>query len=67
MLRSLVGSEMCIRDSLNATREQWRESRQGIPVASLMTGIVSPELAGLIEPAVIAVRQPVENLSLIHI
>lgn len=46
---------------LNITRDQWRESRQGIPVPSLLSGIISPELSGLIEPTVIAVRQPVEN------
>ncbi len=46
---------------LNITRDQWRESRQGIPTVSLMTAIVAPELSGLIEPTVIAVRQPVEN------
>ena len=46
---------------LNVSRDQWRESRQGVPGASLLSGIITPELAGLIEPTVIAARQPVDN------
>ncbi len=46
---------------LNVSREQWRLSRQGIPAGYLLPGIVNPETAGLIEPVVIATRQPVTN------
>lgn len=46
---------------LNNSLDEWRQSRQGIPASYLLFGIVSPELAGLIEPTVIAARQPVES------
>ncbi len=46
---------------LNEPREQWRQSGQGIAASYLLPGIVTPEFAGLIEPTVIAARQPVEN------
>ena len=46
---------------LNETAAEWRESQQGISASYLLPGIVTPELAGLIEPTVIAARQPVQN------
>lgn len=46
---------------LNETAAEWRASRQGISASYLLPGIVTPELAGLIEPTVIAARQPVKN------
>ncbi|MEN6493273.1 MAG: cobaltochelatase subunit CobN, partial [Thermoguttaceae bacterium] len=46
---------------LNITADEWRQSRQGIPTSYLLPGIVAPELSGLIEPTVIAARQPVDN------
>jgi len=46
---------------LNVAREEWSGSRQGIPGNYLLNGIVSPEFSGLIEPTVIAARQPVTN------
>ncbi len=46
---------------LNTSHAQWRESRQGLPASSLLSSIIAPELSGLIEPTVIAARQPVDN------
>ncbi|MDD4270190.1 MAG: cobaltochelatase subunit CobN [Pirellulaceae bacterium] len=46
---------------LNVAREEWSGSRQGIPANYLLNSIVSPEFSGLIEPTVIAGRQPVTN------
>lgn len=46
---------------LNETTAEWRASRQGIAPSYMLPGIVTPELAGLIEPTVIAARQPVKN------
>jgi cobaltochelatase CobN len=46
---------------LNITADEWRQSRQGLPASYLLPGIVAPELSGLIEPTVIATRQPVDN------
>ena len=46
---------------LNETAAEWRDSRQGITPTYLLPGIVTPELAGLIEPTVVAARQRVKN------
>ncbi len=46
---------------LNIPQEEWRRSRQGMPPSYLLSGVVTPELSGLIEPTVIAARQPVTN------
>jgi cobaltochelatase CobN len=46
---------------LNESADEWRRSRQGISASYLLNGIVNPELSGLIEPTVIAARQPVAN------
>lgn len=46
---------------LNISREEWQKSGQGIPSSYLLVGVVTPELSGLIDPAVIATRQGVTS------
>lgn len=46
---------------LNETAAEWRDSRQGISPSYLLPGVITPELAGIIEPTVIAAREPVTN------
>ena len=46
---------------LNTDQEEWRHSNQGVPASYLLFGIVAPEISGLIEPTVIAARQPVTH------
>ncbi|MGA7501602.1 MAG: cobaltochelatase subunit CobN [Isosphaeraceae bacterium] len=46
---------------LNITREEWEQSGSGLPPSYLLFGVVTPELAGLIEPTVVATRQGVTS------
>ncbi len=46
---------------LNITREEWEQSGPGLPASYLLFGVITPELAGLIEPTVVATRQGVTS------
>ena len=46
---------------LSVSQDEWQRSPQGIPAGQLLFTTVTPEVAGLIEPTVIAARQKVQS------